>query len=462
MRGRRTFITFVAAGLVALSAAPAATAGLLVTARDDGPYSAVHDRLLTVTAAAGLLANDSGLAVTAAKRTNPAHGTVTVNLNGSFTYRPTAGYIGADSFTYDARVLNLGILVTDTAVATLNVTNIAPVAGNDSYTAVTGVTRTIAAPGVLGNDSDNDGDALSATLVDGSGNGSLSLSANGGFTFTSGGSFTGARTFTYRVSDGIASSAIATVTIQVSAPAATPTPQPTPTPAPTATPTPAPTPTAAPTAGPTPTPAPGATPTPRPTPTPTPRPTPTPTPRLPVPSLPLPSLPVPSLPIPTLPALPTPTPSIPGVLPTPTPSIPGLLPTPTPTPGASDDGTSSPPGTGSSPSPSPDPSIGATASGGSGGAGGTGGGGGAAPGDLFALPALEPTGIDAVIDGTFGGFGGIEWAVPAFALTVPGLLLILAVIAQGLVSLAWLPMVKRWLGGFGVRRRRSAETQGAS
>jgi hypothetical protein len=80
---------------------------------------------------------------------------------------------------------------------------------------------------------------------------------------------------------------------------------------------------------------------------------------------------------------------------------------------------------------------------------------------VFALPAFEPGGIDATIDGTFEGFGGIEWAVPAFALGVPGLLLILAVTAQGLVSLAWLPMIRRWLGGFGVRRRRRTETQGA-
>ena len=30
----------------------------------------------------------------------PAHGTLTLNSNGSFTYTPTANYNGADSFTY--------------------------------------------------------------------------------------------------------------------------------------------------------------------------------------------------------------------------------------------------------------------------------------------------------------------------------------------------------------------------
>ena len=30
----------------------------------------------------------------------PTHGTVTINPNGTFTYTPTPGYIGTDTFTY--------------------------------------------------------------------------------------------------------------------------------------------------------------------------------------------------------------------------------------------------------------------------------------------------------------------------------------------------------------------------
>ena len=65
-------------------------------------------------------------------------------------------------------------------------------------------TLNVPAPGVLGDDTDADGDSLTATLVDGGGNGSLDLNSNGSFTFKSGGSFTGTRTFTYKASDGIA------------------------------------------------------------------------------------------------------------------------------------------------------------------------------------------------------------------------------------------------------------------
>ena len=440
----------LSATLIVTALTPAvATAGLLVTAKDDA-YTAVHDRPLAVSAAAGVLHNDSGVGLTAARRTNPAHGTVTVNLNGSFTYRPTAGYVGSDSFTYDARVLNLGILVTDTAVVTLTVTNTAPVAANDTYTATTGVQLSVGAPGILGNDNDADGDSLTAVSIDESGNGSLSVSSNGSFTFKSGGSFVGPRTFTYRASDGVATSATRTVTINVKAPAPTPPPPPPPpTPAPTPVPTPAP--------------------TPRPTPAPTPRPTPTPIiplPTLPLPTLPLPSISIPPLPIPTRTPRPTDTPG-PTATPRATGSTPSQTPTLTPT-ATSSAGTTSPspgstPGAAADPTPTPTPG----GAGGPGIAGASGGpgptpGGGFTPDDpefTVGRSGLDP--IDGLIDINVVGFDGlIEWAVPAMVLSVPGLLLLLAVLAQAAGGLLWLPVVRRWLGGFGLgrRRRRGAET----
>jgi hypothetical protein len=64
------------------------------------------------------------------------------------------------------------------------------------------------------------------------------------------------------------------------------------------------------------------------------------------------------------------------------------------------------------------------------------------------LGPFEPLG------GDFGAFAGFEWAVPALVLSVPGLLLVLAVAAQAAFAALWLPLVRRWLGGLGVRRRR--------
>jgi hypothetical protein len=63
----------------------------------------------------------------------------------------------------------------------------------------------------------------------------------------------------------------------------------------------------------------------------------------------------------------------------------------------------------------------------------------------------EPFGLDDV---GLVAFDGLEWAVPALAMSVPGLLLMLAVLAQVSTGVLWLPVVRRWLGGFGVGRRR--------
>ncbi|WP_161625847.1 Ig-like domain-containing protein, partial [Singulisphaera acidiphila] len=52
-----------------------------------------------------VLANDLsplGTPLTATVVGLPTHGTLTLNSNGSFTYVPTAGFIGTDTFTYRA------------------------------------------------------------------------------------------------------------------------------------------------------------------------------------------------------------------------------------------------------------------------------------------------------------------------------------------------------------------------
>jgi hypothetical protein len=53
-------------------------------------------------------------------------------------------------------------------------------------------------------------------------------------------------------------------------------------------------------------------------------------------------------------------------------------------------------------------------------------------------------------------FGSFEWAVPALVLTVPGILIVIAVLAQALIGLAWLPVTRRWLGGDHRRQPRHA------
>ncbi|HEV3418157.1 MAG TPA: IPT/TIG domain-containing protein, partial [Pirellulales bacterium] len=67
-------------------------------------YTATQGSTLTV-ASPGVLANDTGPqghALTAVQLTDPTHGTLSFGSDGSFTYTPDAGYLGPDSFTYQA------------------------------------------------------------------------------------------------------------------------------------------------------------------------------------------------------------------------------------------------------------------------------------------------------------------------------------------------------------------------
>ena len=51
------------------------------------------------------------------------------------------------------------------------------------------------------------------------------------------------------------------------------------------------------------------------------------------------------------------------------------------------------------------------------------------------------------------GLGSLTWAVPSLVLAVPGLLLVLAVMAQAVGGVLWLPVIRRRIGGFGLGNR---------
>src|SRR5206468_2363223 len=104
------------------------------------------------------------------------------------------------------------------ATVTINVTppaNQPPVAGNDSYSVNQGQPLAVGAPGVLSNDTDPDGNSITAVVVAGPSSGTVSLSADGSFTYTPNAAFVGVDSFTYKASDGIAQSNTATVSITV-------------------------------------------------------------------------------------------------------------------------------------------------------------------------------------------------------------------------------------------------------
>ena len=98
--------------------------------------------------------------------------------------------------------------------------NTAPVANDDSFAATMDTPLVVAAPGVLGGDTDGQADPLTAVWVAGPAHGSLSLNPDGGFTYTPASGYTGTDTFSYKTNDGFLDSNVATVTLVVTAPPA--------------------------------------------------------------------------------------------------------------------------------------------------------------------------------------------------------------------------------------------------
>lgn len=99
------------------------------------------------------------------------------------------------------------------------VTNGSPRARDDAFTmrrfAQTFSFLIINAPGIIANDSDPEGNTLTASVVSSPSHGTLSLSSNGLFTYTPVRFYTGTDVFTYKVSDGTSDSNIAAVSIRI-------------------------------------------------------------------------------------------------------------------------------------------------------------------------------------------------------------------------------------------------------
>ncbi len=190
------------------NAAPTAIADLLFV-DEDGTVSL---------AAPGLLANDvdpDGDALEALLVDGPDHGTLDLSLDGAVTYEPAAGYSGADAFTYrtaDGCDVSAG---TATVAVTVTAVNDPPTAVGDAYGLTAAGGLSVAAPGVLENDADPEGDLLTAALAQSPAAGTVTLRPNGGFTYLPRSGFFGVDSFEYRAFDGVRLSDPAVVTIDV-------------------------------------------------------------------------------------------------------------------------------------------------------------------------------------------------------------------------------------------------------
>ncbi len=136
-------------------------------------------------------------------------------ISGLITWTPTISQAGA-SFSVSVRVTDAINLFTkqsfSVAVARINHP---PVATNDNYSVVQGSILSVAAPGILTNDTDVDGNPLVAVLVGLPIHGVVTLNSNGSLSYTPNAGFSGTDSFTYQASDGALLSNVATVTVTV-------------------------------------------------------------------------------------------------------------------------------------------------------------------------------------------------------------------------------------------------------
>ena len=167
--------------------------------------------------APGVLANDSdpdGRPLTAIWIAGPIHGTLDLREDGSFTYTPESDFSGDDGFTYKA---NNGLQNSNVGTMSITVKPVTrtPEAVDASYSTGEGTTLDVAAPGVLGSDTDADGQPLKAVGVTQPTHGSLALRPDGSFTYKPDPAFVGSDSFRYRASNPQMASNVATVTVNV-------------------------------------------------------------------------------------------------------------------------------------------------------------------------------------------------------------------------------------------------------
>jgi VCBS repeat-containing protein len=186
--------------------------------------------LLSDGSTASVLANDTdaeGSTLTAAVAVGPAHGSLTLNTDGTFSYTHDGGETASDAFTYVANDGTVNSLATTVSIS-VSAVNDAPVANDDpSYTGSVGgtVTAVAGAGGVRDNDTDPDDALVDLTVSPVTGPAfanSFTLSADGSFTYTHDGSANLVDTFTYEVCDDDAvapacDQAVATITLSAGA-----------------------------------------------------------------------------------------------------------------------------------------------------------------------------------------------------------------------------------------------------
>lgn len=187
--------------------APAFTSAPVLTASEGTPYS----YQLTATDADGdalsysLTTAPTGMAVNAA--------------NGLISWTPAANQTGNQAVT--AKVTDAtGLSATQAFTVAVSNVNNPPVANADAYQMMQGGTLSVGPTGVLANDTDADGNPLTAISAYPAGF-AFNLAADGSFTYTPPATFTGTASFQYQAADnqgGISAPGTVNITVQANRP----------------------------------------------------------------------------------------------------------------------------------------------------------------------------------------------------------------------------------------------------
>ncbi len=142
---------------------------------------------------------------------NPSHGTVVNNLDGTLTYKPSLNYFGSDSFQY---TVSDSYGNTDQAAVTITIlpVNDPPTARNDSITIEEDTSFNL---NVVANDSDVEGDPITLIGITQPSHGTATFSdMDGKVSYTPNANYSGSDSFTYTISDGtLTSTAVVSVIV---------------------------------------------------------------------------------------------------------------------------------------------------------------------------------------------------------------------------------------------------------
>ncbi len=182
-------------------------------------------KVLTTFSIASMTFNVNGTAIPVVTATvTDNDGAIVFDPGNDFDFLP-AGATATVVINYtmrDGRSEPLPTEITASSSSTLTITingeNDAPIGNGDSYTTAEDTPLIIAAPGVLGNDTDVDfGTTLTVHSFMQPTHGGVAVNANGSFTYTPYANYNGPDSFRYRITDGTAQTSLITVTLTVTA-----------------------------------------------------------------------------------------------------------------------------------------------------------------------------------------------------------------------------------------------------